>query len=373
MKSSFLIPKQILAVLAVVSLAIGVSCSQKEDRTASTSVIDRIAFGSCAMQWLEQPIWNVIAESDPDLFLFVGDAIYGDWDGEKVVPATAESLRRDWAKLAAIPEFSRFRERVPVLATWDNHDYGSHNGGAEFELKNASREIFLDFFNEPLDSGRRKHQGIYDSKMFGPEGRGVQIILVDTRYFKGPFVRDERPVEEKSRLNVIGKYAPNKDPDAKLLGDDQWRWLEAELRKAAEVRFIVSGTQIIPDEKGMDEWGNYPHERRRLFDSIGKTGANGVILLTGNVHFTEVSALDTHACRLVEFTSSGLTHVNERYAEAVNSYRVAGPYADLNFGVVEIDWEKGVVTLKAVKDDGEVAFQHAVNLNQLRSSAQKGD
>jgi hypothetical protein len=53
--------------------------------------INRIAFGSCAFQWEEQPIWSVIAERDPDLFLFVGDAIYGDFDGKKPFTPTADT------------------------------------------------------------------------------------------------------------------------------------------------------------------------------------------------------------------------------------------------------------------------------------------
>ncbi|MCP5116853.1 MAG: hypothetical protein GY953_39005 [bacterium] len=117
--------------------------------------VDRIAFGSCAKQWEPQPIWNGIAAAEPDLFLFIGDAIYGDWHGEQPFTPTAESLRTDWAKLGAQPAFQAFRRQVPVLATWDNHDYGSHNGGAEFPLKEMARTEFLDFFGEPRESERR--------------------------------------------------------------------------------------------------------------------------------------------------------------------------------------------------------------------------
>ena len=317
------------------------------------------------MQWMAQPIWNAVIAAEPDLFLFVGDAIYGDWDGEKVVPATAESLQRDWGKLAAIPGFAELRRTIPVMATWDNHDYGAYNGGAEFELKQTSREIFLEFFA----TGTRylDHDGVYDAKIFGPPGKRLQIILLDTRYFKGPFVHDERSKEEKQRLNIVGTYAPQTDPAVTLLGETQWQWLDAQLRQPADVRLIVSGTQIVPDEKGMDEWGNYPHERQRLFDLIAESGAEGVIILSGNVHFTEISRVDAGSYPLVEFTSSGMTHSTEAYAQATNSYRVAGPYAGTNFGVVEIDWDATpvVVTLRAVREDGSVAFDYQVSLDVL--------
>ena len=120
-------------------------------------------------------------------------------------------------------------------------------------------------------------------------------------------------------------------PGATLLGAAQWAWLAEQLAQPAELRLIASGTQIIPDEKGMDEWGNYPRERRRLINFLRDTKTNGVVLLSGNVHFGEVSGIVELDYPLLELTSSGLTHVNEHYAGMKNSYRVAGPVVELNF------------------------------------------
>jgi alkaline phosphatase D len=333
--------------------------------------IHRIAFGSCAKQWEEQPIWDAVIAAKPDLFLFLGDAIYGDWDGEKVVPVTAESLQSEWGELAAKLEFQRLRGSVPVMVIWDNHDYGKHDGGAEFLLKERSQEIFLDFFGEPTESVRRQTPGIYDARIFGQSSRRVQIILLDTRTFKGPFLRDERSEEEKAKLGVVGKYLPNRDPSVTLLGDTQWSWLDAQLHEPAAVRLICSSTQVIADEKGMDEWGNYPHERERLFELIEQSAATSVVLLSGNVHFAEVSRIEVGSYLLYDFTSSGLTHVDPKYAEAANSYRVAGPFVDLNFGLVEIDWDAGpvpLINLKAISLEGSTVFEVQTSLNELRAT-----
>jgi alkaline phosphatase D len=339
------------------------SSGNHEDHVAP---IRRIAFGSCAFQWEPQPIHRAVVAADPDLYLLLGDAIYADFDGKKAYDVTEESLRTEWRKLGENPDFRFLQDDVPILATWDNHDYGKHDGGAEFPLKEISREIFLDFFGEPADSERRAHAGIYDARILGPPGRRVQIVLLDTRFFKGPYVLAERPEEAGGSL---GKYAPNTDPEVTLLGEEQWNWLEAQLREPAELRLIASSTQIVADEKGMDEWGNYPHERRRLFELIETTRAEGVVLLSGNVHFAEISRTDEGPFPLVDFTSSGLTHVNEEYPQAVNSYRVAGPYVDLNFGLVEIDWEAGPspeITLRVVGVDGVVAFEYRIPSETLR-------
>ena len=234
--------------------------------------LTRVAFGSCAFQWVEQPIFRTIVAAGPDLYLSLGDAIYGDFDGEKTFDVTPESLREEWGKLAASPDWQYLSENVPVMATWDNHDYGHHSAGEEFQLKEVSKGIFLDFFDEPADSARLRREGIYDAEILGPEGRRVQVILLDTRSFKSPPRLAVRP---EGAGGSLGKYAPNDDPDATLLGEAQWGWLEDQLRQPAEVRLIASSGQVVADEKGMDEWGNYPLERQRLFDLIGATGAAG--------------------------------------------------------------------------------------------------
>ena len=346
-----------------------IGCTDQSANKLPDRPLERIAFGSCAKQWIPQPIWNTIAETKPDLFLFIGDAIYGDWDGENVFEVTEETLTRDWGKLAAITEFKQFREKVPIMATWDNHDYGKHNGGAEFAKKELTKKHFLDFFGDPADSERRKSPGINDARIFGPEGQRVQIILLDTRWFKSPFKKDPRSKEELKKIGKVGKYIPNTDPGVTLLGEIQWQWLERKLKTPAEIRFIVSSIQIIANEKGMDEWGDYPADRQRLFDLIGSTGANGVILLSGNEHFAELSKTDEGPYPLYDFTSSGLTHVNEVYGKAPNSFRVAGPYIDLDFGLVEIDWQKQPapeITLRIIGFDSSIAFVYAINLNELQ-------
>lgn len=333
--------------------------------------INRIAFGSCAMQTKSQPIWDVIADQQPDLFLFIGDAIYSDYDGEKAYTLTETTLMRDWNLLANEPHFKSFRQQVPIMATWDNHDYGKHDGGEEFELKELTRKMFLDFFDEPEKSDRRSSPGIYDARIFGPEGKRVQVILLDTRYFKGAAIKDKRSKAEKLKAGLtgsMGTYVPDSSVDVTLLGEAQWQWLEDQLRKPSEIRLLVSSTQVVADEKRMDEWGNYPLERERLFKLIERTDTQGIVILSGNVHFAELSRIDTGKFELLDFTSSGLTHTNTAYALAENKYRVAGPYDGLNFGMVNIDWDaipSPLITLSTMKINGKPAFEYVVPLLQL--------
>lgn len=174
------------------------------------------------------------------------------------------------------------------------------------------------------------------------------------------------------RVGKVGGYLPHDDANIPFLGEAQWAWFDKQLRKPAEIRLVCSSTQIIPDKKGMDEWGCFPRERQRLFDLIETTKADGVILLSGNVHFSKVSRVEATVYPFLDFTSSGLTHINEVYAKADNEFRVAGPFVELNFGLVEIDWSarpSGRITLRAVAADGSTGFSHRVSLHQLQSTA----
>lgn len=91
-------------------------------------------------------------------------------------------------------------------------------------------------------------------------------------------------------------------------------------------------------------------------------------MLSGNLHFAEISTLETNGYPLINFTFSGLTHINTAYAHAENQYRVAGPFAELNFGLVRINWSTipAKITLEAVGLDGHIGFSRSVSLDELR-------
>ena len=158
---------------------------------------------------------------------------------------------------------------------------------------------------------------------------------------------------------------PDADSAKTHLGEQQWTWLEEQLRKPAEIRLIASSTQVIPNEKYMDEWGNFPHERQRLFDTIDQVHTGSVILLSGNVHFGELSKRDNGKTTLYELTSSGMTHINETYAAAPNRFRVHGPVIRHNFGLINIDWDSvptPKASLQVIDEMGTVSFSQTISL-----------
>lgn len=353
--------KKLVALSGIGSFLFIVACSPYlQNKQASSKVLQTIAFGSCASQEKPQPIWETVVSKSPELFLFIGDNIYADTEDMTV-------MKNKYAKLAAKPGYQKLLNTSKVLSTWDDHDYGVNDGDATYPKKEESQEIFLNFFNVDKDSPRRKRPGIYDAEIFGTKGKKVQVILLDTRYFKGPQVKNPAGKEEKEQKNIVGWYLPTNDTTATILGNAQWKWLEDQLQKDADVRIIASSIQVVSYEKGMESWGNFPHERKRLFDLIDKTNANGVVFISGDVHFSEISKTDEGPYALYDFTSSGITNSNENWSQAVNKYRLGKAYAEPNFGLINIDWNENdpLITMQTISADDKVKVEQKVRLSEL--------
>jgi alkaline phosphatase D len=270
--------------------------------------------------------------------------------------------------LAAQPGFARLRALCPILATWDDHDFGKGDAGGDFPAKRASQKEHLDFFGVPADSPRRKREGIYDAATFGPAGKRVQIILLDTRYFRSPLI--PAPKGNPTRA----KYVPNPDPAVTLLGPEQWKWLEARLREPAELRVLVSSIQAISEEHGAECWANFPAERKRLFRLIRDARANGVIILSGDRHHAEISRLrpDDPAgvgYPLYDFTGSSLNRGPKRLPNGeANRHRISELYLENNFGLISMDWARSnpLIEVRIHSESGNVVMKEAIPLSTLR-------
>lgn len=322
---------------------------------AGSDPLRSIALGSCIDQNRPAPIWDTVLAGKPDLFLFGGDNVYCE------MPYSRARLRRAYAQAAESPGMARLRRSVPHLAIWDDHDYGLNDGGAEFASKAEAKAEFIDFWKLPADDPRRGREGLYHAQTFGPAGRRVQVILLDGRWFRSPWKRtDQRDAPGKER------YLPDAGADKTMLGEDQWRWLEAQLRQPAEVRLVVSGVQVVTEGHGWERWGNFPRERERLYRLIAGTGAQGVVFLSGDRH---IGALYREAAGtpypLHEMTSSGITHPWRAASEA-GPNRLGELFTELHYGTVDIDWAGGGLALSIRDIAGKAQREARIPFNQLK-------
>jgi len=331
--------------------------------------LTRIAFGSCSDQDKPLPIFDKIADLKPQLYLAMGDNIYADLIREKGLDEMG-SMRKKYEILGALPGWQRLEKTCPILATWDDHDYGKNDMGVEYPNKDESQQIFLDFFKEPKDSPRRTQKGIYQSIVIGPEGKHVQIILLDMRYHRSKLKKGDRPIPGTRTL----PYIPQTDANATMLGAEQWKWLEAQLKQPAELRLLVSSIQVVSEEHPYEKWTNIPAEREKLYKLIRDTKAGGVIVLSGDRHLAEIS-MDTKAIGypLYDITSSGLNQGTKEWRGPTepNKHRIGVMAHGDNFGFMTIDWSGMTpkISMQVRDAEGEIVVKETLPLDLLTPGA----
>ena len=321
-----------------------------------------IAFGSCGHQDKPLDIYNVVVKHQPDLFIFLGDNIYGD-------TKNMDTLKAKYMRLGNKPSFKNLKLNTKIIATWDDHDFGWNDIGRHYKYKKESKEIFLDFWDEPKDSPRRNHDGIYTSYIFEYGDRKLQILLLDNRTFRDDLKSYNNEFKNDKRYFYELDYKPYSadETDSTFLGEQQWQWLESELKKQADVRLIGSGSQFGIEFNGYEAWANFPHEQRRFVDLIKSTKANGVLFLSGDVHYAEISKMVFEGIYpIYDVTSSGLS--STWHFATPNKNRIEGPVMENHFGLITIDWGKEIPTIMMEIWDinNNQRIEYTIGLNEIK-------
>jgi alkaline phosphatase D len=307
-----------------------------------STTLTRIAFGSCNHQNAPQHMWAQIASANPQLFLMIGDNVYGDsgWDAD----AGLESLRKAYALQASHPEFAAFRAKFPMMATWDDHDFGLNDAGGSFPMRRWGETLFETFWSS--SDAVRSRPGVYESSITGPEGKRVQVILLDTRFFRSNL---KRAAWTKDRPQ-LGGYLPDDSVEKSVLGDAQWAWLQQELSKPADLRIVVSSTQVISTAHQFEGWTNFPAERTRLLDMLRSREASGLVILTGDRHTGGIYRTDHQGETMWELTSSSLNlafsdDIERTSAREIDPARTSKLFPVENYGLIDIDWKAKLLTM----------------------------
>lgn len=310
-----------------------------------SATINKIAFSSCADQNQLQPIWKTIIQNQPDLFLFMGDTIYNMPD---------EPISAQYKKLDKISEYREAREKIPFLVMWDDNDFGQKDGGADFANKDEFRKDFLNYWYYIKDSIGLNQKGLFHSKIIGNKKKLVQIILLDARYYRSPLIVEKTETGKK--------YLPNADKKATVLGEEQWKWLETQLMKPAQVRFLVSTIQVLPSNHDFEKWGNFPLEKERLLSLIKKTKAKNLFILSGDRHKSTIAKEEIQGYgSLYEATASAINKSQTRPEE--KDPNILFPYyMENNFGMANIDWVKKTVTFQIKNTENTTVQELSVKL-----------
>lgn len=339
-------------VLGLVFALVTMSCNNKQKQeVANEKNFDfSIAVGSCNNVSLPNELWDDMIDLNPDVFVWGGDIVYADGGDMNTLELQYQQQNNDAG-------YQKLKEHTEVIGTWDDHDYGLNDGGRDFDNKDESQQLFLDFLEVSKEDPRRNQQGVYHSKTYQVKDAKIKIIVLDTRYFRSDLTKD---------LSGEKRYIPNVNSEATMLGDAQWNWLEQELLEPSiDYNVIISSIQFLSSKHGFESWGNMPLEVQKLINLLKATKASNVMIVSGDRHISEFSKLNEEdlAYPLVDFTSSGLTHSYTSFESETNPYRVGEVVSDRSFGLLGFDLKAKTVSFSIHMDSLPFKQELLINYN----------
>ncbi|EOQ88513.1 PhoD-like phosphatase [Leptospira yanagawae serovar Saopaulo str. Sao Paulo = ATCC 700523] len=338
-------------------MVIGTPLIAKEKQSLS------IGFGSCLHQDKESPILGSLLSQKLDYLIFLGDIVYSDQLSAKdKIPAYEKQFQR--------PEWKSLRKDSKFLFTWDDHDFGINDSGAEYADRDLSRKIFLSYVQpmmpKNINFGTKSNQGVFYSYWIEFQRKKIHIMIPDTRYFRSPLQRSYM-----SYLTRKSHYRPSSDEDQTMLGKEQWLWMETELSKPSDLLIFVSSVQVIPTEQPFEKWNNLPMEREKLIQSLQKAKAKDVVILSGDRHIAEIHEYKTPNERtLVEITSSSLNlPLPFLPLEYDSEWKIGKAYRKENVGKLDIFLKNGSLQWKSMilDIDGKQVLEY--NSNEEKGQA----
>lgn len=315
--------------------------SKKKPQRSSQNI--SFLLGSCAFPYpfgfwngrQREVIFETMTKHDKDFMLWMGDNVYylfGEWKQKK-------SMHKKNLKMRFNPRLRAFLESCSQYAIWDDHDYAGNNANGDYQGKYESLEMFKNYWSNPY-YGTKDTKGIFCHFSHAD----ADFFLLDSRFHA---------------------------TDSSMLGKEQNHWLQERLKQSnANFKFIVSGTQILPDNPNGEDLGDFGNSRAELLAFLERENIKGVIFLSGDRHYGELMKMERgDAYPLYEMTSSPLTSlVNPGYTKD-NSIRVSETLVlDLNFGKIHLFGygENRRCRLELFGRDGTLFWQHDIFLKELQ-------
>ena len=316
----------------------------------SNQEILTLGFGSCLHQDRSMAILKTIEKKELDLFMFIGDNVYGDQeDGE--LDKLIRTYKQQYNNL------ENFLKNVSTEFIWDDHDFGLNDGGSNYRYKDKAKELFLETWKIPFNDPRRLRDGLYFDKAIKKNGLKIHLIFLDNRSFKSEWkLTDEFNKEGKER------YVEDFNTDKTLLGKNQWKWLKDKLTVESDIKIIISSLQILSLGHGWESWDKFPLQREKLFQLIDESNLSNLFILSGDRHrggFYKFKTVGNN--NIYEFTSSSLNLPIPFNTEEEGPLRIGSTYRKANFGVVRFFEDE--VVMELTSNRGKVVNSLKVAIN----------
>ncbi|MFL9842866.1 LamG-like jellyroll fold domain-containing protein [Flavobacterium rhizosphaerae] len=240
-------------------------------------------------------MFNVMAQEDSDLMVWLGDAVY--LLGLEHAMGQCPDGVDDWAnKDMAFDRYLFFRQfhdqlisAMPQLAITDNHDLGPNEFNKTMPTIAETREIFMDWWPNPEYLSTPEGQGLYSSYVY----KDVEYFLTDNRSYR--------------------------DGTTQHYGPDQLAWLkQGLLNSTATFKVIINGTPSFERNCGGRNFCN-TEQSTELIQFIQDNNINGILSLSADIHEqkfmiregdTNYPLYDVLSGNLNSDIGNGITNVN---------------------------------------------------------------
>lgn len=297
----------------------------------------KFALCSCMHDVFHNPkIWKDLISQKPDVIFFIGDSTYADNLAGTSTPFT---LWKRFAEVRQVLEIYHLPRLIPIIAVWDDHDFGENDGDSRFPYVSESAKNFLTFFPQSPQYCRYIERGPGISSCFS--FRNQKIILMDSRTYR-------LPAGSKNRYAHWGKK--------------QEEWALQKVNEADKVAWLLNGSQFFSDVRFQESV--LRDHRVQLDGFIGelKKSRNKVLFASGDTHYGELMGIKKEflGYETVELTSSSMhTPPLPGYPWTLsNELRIAAT-ANRNYSIVEAEGTSH--RLLCISTDKGIEYEHRVN------------
>lgn len=276
----------------------------------------RIALMSCMNDILpaKNRTWPKAQAADLDYLFFLGDNVYGD------LPFVSNPEFLWWRYVMTrqnIPYY-HWKNLKPVLAVWDDHDFGKDNSDGHYRHKKETLEIFKGFFAQMPEEDVFS-EGPGNSSFF--RAFDHNFAFLDARYFRG---------------------LPGELSNRGFLGSEQLQWLNEEVAASEKPTWLMQGSPVFGRQaKGSSYQHSSPDEFEHYLAML-KSWNVPVSFASGDLHYSEVSEVDRRflGMKAHEVVSSCM-HSKTRENTYDNPNRHLAGTLEENFVILEKTSAKG--------------------------------